>query len=154
MVPRWWSLRRWSSIPSVRCERSAIDEDPLAGEAPGRWLPRKVDGDAQADPRAGRLEAREGAAEGRAERGCLEHALRPDDDVGQVEAVVREGREELGVEGPRPVVVRPAQVGPGDLVGTLGREGRHKPINVAPVLGDRVLLPEAPDLPELRRVRL
>ena len=95
-------------------------------------------------------EAGERPTVGRLEDDRLEHALRPDHDVRQREPVVRKRREQLRVERAGALVALPAQPRPDDLVDALGREGRDQPVDVAPVLGDRVALPQPPD-PPMRR---
>src|SRR4029079_11045295 len=90
-------------------------------------------------------EAGEWRAVRRLEDHRLEHPLRPDDDVGQPENVVRERREQLRVERTRTGVPLPAQSAADDLVGARGREGRDEPVDVAPVLGDRMPDPQLLD---------
>ena len=83
----------------------------------------------------------------------LEHALRPDDDVRQRERVVGERREQLGVERTRAGVPFPAQPTADDLVHALGRERRDQAVDIAPILGDGMALPESPNRTMHDRVR-
>ena len=76
----------------------------------------------------------------------LAHALRPDDDVLEVEVDVRERREELGVEARGALVALPARARAHDLVDAVLRQRRDEARQVAVVLGDRVRLPELADL--------
>ena len=68
---------------------------------------------------------------GAGQRRDLERALRPDDDLGQGERVVRERREQLRVEGPGAVVALPALAGRDDLVDAVRRQRRDQPVDVA-----------------------
>ena len=68
-------------------------------------------------------DARPGSPVGAGQRRHLERALRPDDDLGQREGVVREGREQLRVEGPRARVALPALARRDDLVDAVRRPG-------------------------------
>lgn len=106
-----------------------------------------MDDEGHPDLPAGWIEAGERPGVRGGECGHLDDALRPDHDVGQVEAVVRERREEGGVERTRPGVALPALAGRREQVDTVGSERRDEPVDVAAVLGDRVALPQAPDAP-------
>ncbi len=84
----------------------------------------------------------------------LAYALRPDHDVGQLEAHVRKRAQERAVEGPRPVVPLPAVAGRHDLVHAVGRQRGDQPLQVPPVLGQRVRLPQIPHRGVLRAAEL
>src|SRR4029079_17296424 len=79
----------------------------------------------------------------------LEDALPPDDDLGQGERVVGEGREQLRVEPACAVVALPALAGDDDLVLAGRRQRRDQAVDVAPVLGDRVADPQTLDPAQL-----
>ena len=87
-----------------------------------------------------------GACVRRRDVGLLADALRPDHDVGQVEADVGERGQQLRVEPRRALVALPAVAGLDELVDAVGRERRDEPGQVARVLGDRVRLVELADL--------
>ena len=79
-------------------------------------------------------------------RSLFADALRPDDDVGQVEMDVRERRQQTAVEARRAVVPFPAIAGLHELVDTVVGERRDQPRHVPLVLGDRVAFPEVANL--------
>src|SRR5262249_17859594 len=81
----------------------------------------------------------------------LEHALRPDHDLRELEPVVRKRGEQLGVEGARPIVPGPALAGRDDLVDAIRGERRDQAVDVPAVLGDRVPGPQALGRPQLVR---
>jgi hypothetical protein len=70
----------------------------------------------------------------------------PDHDVGQLEPDVRESGEQLGVEPACSVVTLPAMAALDELVDAVDRQGRDQAVEVARVLGDRVLLVQLADL--------
>jgi hypothetical protein len=115
----------------------------VAGSHGKRISTSRAIGSPDADTPRPRPEVRAG------EPGGLEHSLRPNDDVGQLEAVIRKGREKLGVEGARAVVPVPALAGRDQLVRAVRREGCYERVDVAGVLGDRVADPESLDLAQL-----
>ena len=79
-----------ASVSLSRAERAAVEPDPLPGEPLRGGIPRETGSGPGARP-AGRSAARRPTARVRpGQRRDLEHALRPDDDVGQREPVVRE----------------------------------------------------------------
>src|SRR4029079_5384612 len=86
------------------------------------------------------------------QRGDLEHALRTDDDLGECEAIVREGREQLRVEGAGAGVTLPALAGRHELVDAIRGEGRDQAVDVAGILRDRMADPQFLDRAQLVRV--
>jgi hypothetical protein len=76
----------------------------------------------------------------------LAHALGADDDVVEVEVDIGEGGQELRVEARGALMTLPARTGAHDLVHAVLGQRRDEPRKVAVVLGDRVGLPELPDL--------
>ena len=84
----------------------------------------------------------------------LDDALRPDHDVLQLEQDVREGGQQLGVEGRGALVPVPGDVVGVDGVDAVLGERREQALDRAVVLGLRVLLPELADLVQLGRVRV
>jgi hypothetical protein len=82
----------------------------------------------------------------------LDDALRPDDDVLQLEDDVGERGQELRVEARGAVVPVPGDVVGVDRVDAVLGQRREQALDRAVVLRLRVLLPELADLVHLRRV--
>ena len=82
----------------------------------------------------------------------LTDPLGADDDVREVEMDVREGGQEPGVEAGRSLVALPPVRRPGDLVHAIFGERGQKTRQVAPVLGERVPLPQLSNRLDLGRV--
>ena len=98
--PRRRSSRARSSSCPRRRRRKVDPEgvDLLAAEEPLLGIPREPDQDLPLEPALARRLAEPRRLLRRRDVRLLAHALRPDHDVGQVEADVREGGQQLGVE--------------------------------------------------------
>src|SRR5688572_15384136 len=121
-------------------------EHPLPREEPLLRVPRKEDDDLELHRLLRRWLPEPGSPVRPRQAGLLAHALRPDDDVPELEPDVRERPDELLVEPPGPGVPLPLPLDPRDLVDAVLREGREEPGDVPGILGDGMLLPEATDL--------
>src|SRR5438046_2151605 len=71
------------------------------------------------------------------------HTLRADHNVDQVEVYVREGRQQLRVEAGRTFLAAPVRISRYNGVHTVLGEGRHQPWNIALILCDGVIHPQA-----------
>ena len=131
-----------------------MDVDLLAPEQPPLAIPREEDHDRELHPLAARLEVDPLLLVRPGDAGLLDHSLRPDDDVRQVEMDVREGREQAHVEPRRAFVPLPALRRADDLVHAVVGQRRQQAADVAVVLRDRMLLPELVDGLDLGRVDL
>ncbi len=136
----------------LTAQRTPVEPDPLPAEPFRGGVPRKQDEDLEGDRQTRRRRAGPRPEIRPGQRRHLEHSLRPHDDLSEGERVVGERREQLAVERAGPGVALPALAGRDDLVDAVRGQGRDEPIDVAPVLGDRVADPEALDPAELRRV--
>ena len=131
-----------------------MDVDLLAPKQPPLPIPREEDHDRELDPLAARLEVQPLLLVRPGHPRLLDDALRPDDDVGQAEVDVGEGREQAKVEPRRALVPLPALGPADDLVDAVVRQRGEESADVAVVLGLRVLLPELVDGLDLSRVDL
>src|SRR6266508_826361 len=84
----------------------------------------------------------------------LADALRPDDDLGQLEVDVREGREQRSVEAGGTLMPTPDVARADELVDAVIGQRREQPGDVSPVLGEGMTLPELSDLRVLGGVDL
>ena len=120
--------------------------DPFAFEQAPLGVPREEDDDAPGVMRTGRLEAEPFRLERSGDARLFADALRPDDDVRQVEVDVRKRRQQLGVEARRAFVMFPTVTCLDELVEAIVGQRRDQSRQIAVVLGDRVPLPQLADL--------
>ena len=127
-------------------ERAGVVVDVLSGEPIRTGIPGEVDDDVEFSLPPGRSLTLPRAALRAAHGRDLDHTLRADDDVLEVEPHVRKGAKEARIEGARAGVPFPALAGGDDLVdAVLGQRG-DEPVEVAAILGLRVRDPETPNL--------
>src|SRR5947207_3126167 len=143
-----------SGISRSGAEGAAVEPDPLAEEPLPGAIPREQDEDLERDREPARRRPGPRPVVGAGQCRDLEDALRPDDDLGQVEAVVGERGEQLRVERTRAVMAFPALPGRDELVDAGLGQGRDQPVDVAPVLRDRVADPEPLDPAQLSAVEV
>src|SRR5881227_2653969 len=114
-----WSIAAHSYAGDVREGVWKLEHrhvDLLASEEPSLGIPREPDHDLPLERLAGGRRAEPGGGLRRGDVGLLADALRPDDDVGQVEVDVRKRGQELRVEARSALVPLPAVTGLDELV--------------------------------------
>src|SRR6266545_4910564 len=135
-----------SPCPSLSAWLGHRDPHLLASEQLPSRIPREEDDDAELHALPARGVIEPVRLVGPRDPSRLADALRPDDDVGQLEVDVRESGEQRSVEAGRPLMPTPDVARADELVDTVVGQSREQPGDVSPVLGKRMTLPELTDL--------
>ena len=131
--------------PELLAHPRRVVVDALAGKAFRRRVPGKRNNHVDVHPLPGRRMARPWPLMRAPHAGDLDDPLRADHDLLEVKPDVRERTEEARVEGSRPRMPLPALARRHYFVDAVLGQGIKKPLEVSPVLGEGMVLPELPD---------